>query len=58
MPQPDLVVEAAGGECAAGPTTVRLVTHLDVNDADIRRASDVLTRLLAVLPSPAGANPA
>ncbi|ONH32663.1 low specificity L-threonine aldolase [Pseudofrankia asymbiotica] len=32
---------------AVSPTTLRLVTHLDVDDAGIRRAGDVLARLLA-----------
>ena len=31
---------------ALGPVTVRLVTHLDVDDAGIARAADVLCRLL------------
>jgi threonine aldolase len=31
---------------ALGPTFVRLVTHLDLNDADIDRASEVITGLL------------
>jgi threonine aldolase len=30
----------------SGPTELRLLTHLDVDDADIRRAGDVLARLL------------
>lgn len=32
---------------ASGPREVRLLTHLDVDDADIRAAGDVLARLLA-----------
>ncbi|ONH31403.1 threonine aldolase family protein [Pseudofrankia asymbiotica] len=31
----------------AGPTSLRLLTHLDVGDDDIRTAGDVLARLLA-----------
>ncbi|MBL7498057.1 low specificity L-threonine aldolase [Frankia sp. CNm7] len=32
---------------AVSPTTLRIVTHLDVDDAGIRRAGDILARLLA-----------
>ncbi|WP_018505402.1 threonine aldolase family protein [Parafrankia discariae] len=56
---PDAVVfcgrAADGGVLVglAGPTTVRIVTHLDVDDTAIRRAGDVLAPLLSALP-PAG----
>jgi threonine aldolase len=46
---PDLAAKAhAEGVLvsALGPATVRLVTHLDVDDADCARAAGVLTRLL------------
>ncbi|WP_242423581.1 beta-eliminating lyase-related protein, partial [Frankia sp. EI5c] len=44
---------AAGGVLvgAAGPTTVRIVTHLDVDDSAIRLAGEVLVPLLAELPA-------
>ena len=32
---------------AVGPTTVRLVTHLDVGRADVERAAQLLSRLSA-----------
>jgi threonine aldolase len=32
---------------AVGPWTLRLITHLDVDDAGVDRAIDVLTGLLA-----------
>jgi threonine aldolase len=53
MERPDAAafVAAAADEgvriAAVGPTTVRLVTHLDVSAADARRAATVLARLSA-----------
>jgi threonine aldolase len=32
---------------AITPTTIRVVTHLDVDDAQVARAAEVLRRLLA-----------
>jgi threonine aldolase len=36
----------------SGPRELRLLTHLDVDDADVTRAGDVLARLLTNLTSP------
>ncbi len=48
------LVEAASADGvllgALGPRQVRLVTHLDVDDAGVRRAADVLQRLLETAP--------
>ncbi len=43
---------AAGGVLVGtvGPTTARIVTHLDVDDAAVSRAGDVLAPLLSELP--------
>jgi len=53
VPHPDapaLVQQAAAqgvAVSAVGPRAVRLVTHLDVDDAQTRRAAEVLARLVA-----------
>ncbi|HEY9565740.1 MAG TPA: threonine aldolase family protein [Nocardioides sp.] len=51
VPDAVAIVAAAREEgvwvSAVGPTTVRAVTHLDVDAAAVRRAADVLARLLA-----------